>query len=180
MSDEIKSTAAAVTAALDALSPKPALPAATDASTASARLAMLTADEKWRDLYLAGGAAERREFAALTEMIAASDDKVGAILDGVEAAPLIAVTTGQDATPRALAAAAATLLDAGLTEAAIAQIIEGGKISQHERNLAEEFAARRHGDLEWRKRFLDGDREAQRESLLISALLSADVKEDAA
>jgi hypothetical protein len=73
-------------------------------------------------------------------------------------------------------AAVDQLRDAGFSAKAVEEMFNGKKATRAEHEMAKAFQKSRTSDPEWTRRLLSGDYEAQRELLLCSAVLSAEVE----
>ena len=164
------------TARLDAI--RPAAPAAaTPAAEASVKLKGLTADKAWSEKFFAGDVAARREFAELTTA-AANGDSTGEAIAGTAAAPgMIETTFGSDLNSRATVETVQLLREAGFTDATTEALFRGDKMNRQEVEMARRYQSMRHSDQSWVSRLLAGGWTEQRESMLLAAILSADVEE---
>jgi hypothetical protein len=158
----------------DAINPPAPLKPA-DAQDARARLDKLTADKSFADRLLAGGLAEKKEFEALIAAAAPGDDVGDAIANIQEPAPLFETTTAGQLNRRDLASVVDTFRDAGLSDGAIGEALNGGKVTHREVAATRALQTSRHGDAAWRARFLANDWSAVREQWLINTILTSEV-----
>jgi hypothetical protein len=93
---------------------------------------------------------------------------VGAIPDGwTESGPGAWLRDQVDAVP--------TLRDAGLSDEAIRQVLSDQKVSRREHDAVAKLHKRKMADPAWCARLLANDHETVRESLLMSAVLAAEI-----
>lgn len=161
-----------------AASPPPPL-APTTATDARRRLDALSGDKAWGKLFLSGDMTARREFADLSAMVAAGDDVADAI-DGKAPPPQFETTFGGEQPRRVVNEVIADMREAGLSDAAIGEAIRGDPISKQEVEQVRQMQRMRLGDPDWCKRLLAGDYAARREHILMSIVLTAPIKQEAA
>ena len=157
---EADAALARMTADHRAATAPPAPDKPTNAIEATARLKELTADPAWVREYTNGGIEQRREFAALTEQVAAGDP-LDAVMAGIEPSGLNVDLSGTRASPRDQIAAVAAWRGHGIGDKAIRQILSDLKPTIEEHNLAKYNNARRFADADWVARLLAGDPLAQ-------------------
>jgi hypothetical protein len=170
--------ATAALVAMDAeLHPPPPLKPA-DAQDARARLDKLSADKSFADRLFAGDIAARKEFDELVAASAAGDDVGDRIANIQEPAPLFETTSSQSGqmNRRDLASIVDTLRDAGLRDEVVAEALNGGKVTRAEYAAAKALQASRHGDADWRARFLAGNWAEVREQMLLNIVLTNEIK----
>jgi hypothetical protein len=143
------------------------------AAEARARLAGLTANEAWANLLMTGDAATRREYEALTRMVANGDATADAVANTPAGEPLIEVTSGPDGlTGHNLRSAVAALREDRFSDLAIQQVMDGTPQSASDVALAQERRARAMRDPAWVKSFLEGDQVAKADMTLWNAVLT--------
>lgn len=157
-----------------ALAPPPPPDKPANAVEASARLDVLKADKTWRENYLAGRVEERREFDALTQLVA-SGNQADFAMAGIK--PEGHIDGGPGAALRDQIAQVPIMRAAGISEGAIRQLLEDRKVSQQEYDAVKQLQTARHGDPDWVRKLLSGDHAAKRESLLMSIVLSSEIDE---
>jgi hypothetical protein len=162
--------------ALDTL--KPRSPAPPDKSPAAARerLAGLKSDDGFLSRYFSGELAAQREMQQLLN--SAGADRTERLLAGVTDPTRSDVLDGISA--HETVAEIGRLREAGIDDASIEQLLRGEPISKFEHAAITEMQRVLHGDADWVKRFLGGDREAVRQQKLITIALLSGHKSEAA
>jgi hypothetical protein len=154
--------------------------ASTAPPDARARLDALAADPNFLKKLEAGDVATKQEFKALTERVANAEpgDRLDAALRG-EVNPGLIETTSVDnpLTTRKLASAVEGLREAGISDDAIRQAINGGKDHPDVLRAVQELKARLFGDQTWVKRYLDGGALERKQATLIAIALNSGVAE---
>jgi hypothetical protein len=164
MSDGTAVAAATTTPATPAPPAAPAGPATSQ--QAAARLAELRETPEWGARILAQDPTAISEFHALSKLVAQSDP-IDIIMSG-EAAGL--PNSSRDGQPSLAATAREipALREAGISDGAIRELLEGRVPSAEEIDAVGRFRNLRHSSKEWVDRYLKGDAEARRESMLMS------------
>jgi hypothetical protein len=181
--------AAAATAALAAWKASmqttpPAQPQ--NAAEAGQRLDFLNRDPAWRNKFMAGDTAARREFDLLNAQVAAGDATELA-LAGVAPAASVDENSGSIVGERDLPAAVNHLRDRGFSDGHIREIMSGKLIADNGQPLteaeiservvnAERMQERLSRDAEWRRKYLSGDRDAAALMGAVSATLAVGKK----
>jgi hypothetical protein len=155
--------------------PAPAAPpAATPASfvEASTKLAALTADQAWRDRVLSGSdPAATKEFHELTSAVAAGGSDAEIAMSG-------ALPDLPDSQLRMMASTAEMLRDIGLRPEVILQTLEGHEVSKAEFDATAAYKSRMMKDPVFVKAFLSGEAEAGQKVMLMSIILSSNIKQE--
>jgi hypothetical protein len=159
----------------DASPPPPLVPAT--AADARARLDILSKDKGWADRLFAGDVTANREFKDLTALAGSADDTAEAIAGTTSPQPLFETTTGGQLPRRHVNEIVASMREAGLSDGAIGEALNGGKVTRAEMAAAKAFKNMRHGDAEWVKRFLAGSYAERRENMLLSIILTSEIKD---
>jgi hypothetical protein len=158
--------------------PPPASPSEVAAAQAREQLDAKYADAKWLEKFHAGDILARREFGKLTATIAGYGGNVEPFEPAEDDLPPVAVTSGPTAlTPRRLQNVVGELFAAGLDERSVEQIVDGERVTAKEYEAALQTRERLRNDPEWIRRLFAGGHEERRQHLLLSAILSADIKD---
>jgi hypothetical protein len=150
----------------------------TTATEARARLDHLVGDREWAKKLEAGDAEVNKEFHALTALAVdlRPADRLDAALRGEVSPGLIETTTADNPlTTRKLASAVEGLREAGISDDAIRQAINGGKDHPDVLRAVQELKAKLFGDAAWVKRYLDGGAVERRQATLIAIALNSEV-----
>jgi hypothetical protein len=127
-------------------------------------------DKSWGDKVLSQDAAALKEFHELSQM-ASQADAVDLIMSGqAESLP----NTGHNGQPSLAATAREipALREAGISDGAIRELLEGRESTADELSAVRKFQAMRHSDRSWVDRYLKGEFDAVREARLIASVLS--------
>jgi hypothetical protein len=149
---------------------QPAAP--TTAPEAAARLSTLTANPEWGQKYLAGDVATVKEFNDLTGLVANADTAAEALTGKF--------TSPSTADAHVLGVGIEQLRQVGLTDDVIKSVIDGAEVSQKEHDAVKRLLAQRQNDQGWCEKLLKGDSDTKREFTLMSVVLSAAIKQEAA
>ncbi|MGH7489406.1 MAG: hypothetical protein ACREMY_27970 [bacterium] len=178
--DPFTLTSAEATAALARMqlerSPPPPIAPAT-AADARARLDVLAKNKGWADRLFANDIEARREFAELSTLAAGADDVADTLAGTIPEQPIFETTVNGALPSRTVAEVVASMREAGLADASIEQALRGGKVTSAEVAAAKAFQNMRHGDAAWVNKFLAGDYSARREHMLLSVILSSEIKD---
>jgi hypothetical protein len=148
-----------------------------DAVAARARLDHLTADAAWRERFMQGDVATRREWQTLTEQIAAGDP-VDAVMAGVVPDNTqIDLSSGNAASYSDMAKAVPELRSIGLGDDVIRQVLTDQPVSRAEYSQVKNWHDRVLKDRAFTERYLSGDPEAMRLMTLASVVLSSEIAE---
>jgi hypothetical protein len=148
----------------------------TDSGQAKAHLETLSNDPQWRASFLRGDQSARNEFATLTARAAAGDPTTEALAGDLPPPGVMEITgsaVGGKIPSRTLAGEVDALRQAGVSDGAIAQLLDGYAMSPHEVEAVSRLKAMRLGDPEFVARYLKGGWSEVREMRLIAAVLSA-------
>jgi hypothetical protein len=162
MTDVTTATAAATT------TPAAPAPPATPSEAAS-RLAGLKEDQSWGAKVLAQDPGALSEFHTLSKL-AAQADPIDLIMSG-QAANLPNMSLDGKPSLATTAREIPALREAGISDGAIRELLEGRVPSAEEIDAVGRFRNLRHSSKEWVDRYLKGDAEARRESMLMSMVL---------
>ncbi len=162
-----------------AASPMPALVPVTP-TDASAQLDLLAKDKSFADALFSGDVAANNRFKELVTLASSADDVADAIAGRSPPVHEIQVTADGQLSRSVIDGTVSMLREAGVSDGAIAEALRGDKVSRAEFEAVRQFQRQRHGDADWRGRLLSGDYAATREFHLMSIVLSAGIKEDAA
>jgi hypothetical protein len=147
----------------------PPAPPSTPVEAAS-KLAELRADKGWGEKLLASDKDTLAEFRSLSKLAAQASD-VDRVMAGEKNLPDINIE-GRLSLAK-VAGEIPALKEAGISEGAIREMLEGRPSTPEEIDFATRFKAMRHSDEGWIKRYLSGQHEAVREARLISMILLA-------
>jgi hypothetical protein len=149
----------------------------TDVGQARAAIESLSSSSEWRERFFRGDPQARREFGELTAKVVAGDQTASALAgDPLPAADTVELTgsvLGGRIPARALASEVASLRSAGISDGAIAQLLDGHAMTPYEVEAVSRYKSLRLGDPEFTKRYLAGGWAERREMTLISMVLSA-------
>jgi hypothetical protein len=138
----------------------------------AAQLTRLTSSRSWAEQFFAGSVDARRQFAELTQQIANANPTDAVLADAAPVAPTQGeLTIGDEAPIAAQRSAVDFLREAGLNNETILQALTGEPVPAYERAFVQAFQAQCHGDEDWRRRFLSGGWEEQRQALLMAIAL---------
>jgi hypothetical protein len=151
--------------------------AATDARAAQAALNGLASNAEFANKLLAGDVAAVAEFHRLSGLAAQADATADAIAGIDTPTPTIEIVVGNELPAAATRAAVDQLRDAGFSPKAIEEMFNGKKASRADHEMAKAFQKSRMSDADWTRRLLSGDYTANRELLLCSAVLSAEIED---
>jgi hypothetical protein len=138
---------------VEAPAPAPQTPQASPEDPGT-KLRRLEADKGWRDRLDAGDSATRDEWKALIAAEAGADrsddPRLDGILSGETATPpsFESLTSGQLSTA-SLIEAVRQMKELGISDAAIKDAVNGGKISRAEYDMVRRFQAERESDRSW-------------------------------
>jgi hypothetical protein len=148
----------------------------TDSGQAKAHLETLSNDPAWRAAFLRGSPAARNEFATLTARAAAGDPATEALAGDLPPPGTMEITgsaVGGKIPARALASEVNALRQAGISDGAIQQLLDGYAMSPYEVEAVSRLKSMRLGDPAFVARYLAGSWAEVREMRLIAAVLSA-------
>jgi hypothetical protein len=145
--------------------------AAPSPALAAAKLEQLTKNQEWGARFLAGDVAAKKEFHDLTAQIATGDPTADALANRDNTA--IATTVDGELPPGVLRAAVADLQIRGLSDQAIAEIMNGKTFSHEEVRAAEQWRERATRDPVFRAALLRGDPDCGRQMLVANAIIAA-------
>jgi hypothetical protein len=141
-----------------------------NATDARRRMDVLIADREWGARFFAGHMAERKEFQALQDRIAAGDSVSiwGAAPPGSE----FDFSSEDKPSQHVLNETVKMYRDAGVGDGAIAQALKGTPESAEAVAAVRVFHNQKMSDPEWRTKLLSGDVTAKREFYLMSIVLA--------
>jgi hypothetical protein len=157
------------TASFHKPAPPPTLEQCRDGRDAQIRLSALTSDKDWIGRFLAGGAAEKSEFHALTAMVAAAADEGGYINVG-ELGENVVGEFGVRRTD--MIDAISDLSRDGIPPEGIEKILTGS-FSDEDVQVAEYELKKLTSNPEWRGRLLAGDAEAKHQFRAWNGVISS-------
>jgi hypothetical protein len=162
---------------IDAHPPAPLNP--TTPQDARRRLDELTSNKEWGARWVAGGIAEGKEYARLSELANQADEVKDAINNTTPESQSFSIetTTPGQLNRRDLASVIDTFRDSGLSDDSIAQALNGSKVSRAEYMAAKALKSARHGDAAWRQRWLNGGWAEGREQWLLNIVLSSEIED---
>jgi hypothetical protein len=161
--------------AAQAPAPPAEIKSAADAVVARAALSK---DPAFVQKYMTGDAGARRQMAALNALLAGADESLLA-RSGASPPEGYVKEPGVTAGWREMAAGAGALRELGISEAAIAQVLQDQPEARVFHDMARQRKAERMGDADWLKRYLTGEFAERKEMTLINIILSGGVKEAA-
>jgi hypothetical protein len=148
---------------------------------ARAKLDALTANKEWADRLVAGGVEERRQFKELTELASGTDDRLGNVLKGESAPPMIEIThDGNPLTTANLKTAVEDFRALGFDDVDVTAAINGDKATREFHDQVAQLKAHRMRDQEFVSRYLRGDPDAVLFMSYANLILSLDVVEASA
>jgi hypothetical protein len=157
------------TASFHKPAPPPTLEQCRDGRDAQVRLSAITSDKDWIARFLAGGAAEKAEFHALSEMVAAAADAGGYINVG-ELGENVVGEFGVRRTD--MIDAISDLKRDGIPPEGIERILTGS-FSDQDVQVAQYELNKLTSNSEWRGRLLSGDAEAKHQFRAWNAVIAS-------
>jgi hypothetical protein len=155
-----------------AAAPSAAPPTVPNFVEASARLASLTADQAWRDRVLSGAdPVATKEFHELTSAVAAGGSDAEIAMSG-------ALPDLPDSQLKTMAGTAELLRDIGLRPEVILQTLNNYEVSKAEFDATAAYKSRMMKDPTFVKAFLSGEAEAAQKVMLMSIILSSNIKSE--
>jgi hypothetical protein len=149
----------------------------TDVGMARAAIESLSSSSEWRQRFFSEDPQARREFSELTARVIAGDQTASALagdpLPPGDSVELTGSVLGGRIPARALASEVSALRSAGISDGAIAQLLDGHAMTPYEVEAVSRFKSMRLGDPEFVARYLKGGWSEVREMRLIAAVLSA-------
>jgi hypothetical protein len=142
-----------------------------NAGDARRRLDVLTKDREWGARFFAGHIAERKEFQALQEKIAAGDPAIGA---PPAAGGEFDFSSEDQPSRQVLNGTVQMLRDAGVGDGAISQALTGKAESAEAIAAVKVFRNQKMSDPEWTKRFLAGGMQEKKEWMLWSIVIAGE------
>jgi hypothetical protein len=166
--EEADAVMAEFSAGFHAPKPAPTLEQCRDGRDAQIRLSALTSDKDWIERFLAGGFAEKAEFHALTEMVAAAADEGGFINVGE-----VETVMGEFGVRRSdMIDSIGDLAKTGIPPEGIERIIVGSW-TDADVEFAERELARLQATPSWREALCAGDPTARHEMRAWSAIVGS-------
>jgi YD repeat-containing protein len=150
--------------------PAPEIP--TNASEATARLAQLQADPKWREAFLRGDGPRAKEFNALMQTIEKGDNPqvdhaiAGVLYDG----PF------QPSGHMQNIATAQMFRDLGIGDDVTREVLTDREVTQEEYDKVSRLKAERMRDNNWVKEYMAGNGPQRRDMMLMDIVLSSTIK----
>jgi hypothetical protein len=154
----------------------PPLEIPTNANEATARLAQLQADPKWREDFLSGTPRNAKEFSALMETIEKGDNPevdraiAGVLYDGPfqPSGHMLNIATAE------------MFRENGIGDDVIRETLTDKGVTQAEHDAVARLKAERMRDRDWIREFLAGNGKQKREAQLMDIVLSSTIKPGAA
>ena len=132
---------------------------------------------------LAGNGPEASEFRSLMEAKSGpptGEDRIAQIINGSIERPSFETVSDGELSIQNQISSAAWLKEAGISEGAIREVLEGRRCTRAEYDAAKQLGASRMKNAEWVKKLLAGDHDARRELLLLGIIKTAGYEEKAA
>jgi hypothetical protein len=144
------------------------------AAEAAARLDVLTANPEWTAKMLGGSGPQVKEFQELVaaKMAAPAGDRIDKIINGtIERTGFeVATEEGQQISTQDQVQSAAWLREAGISDGAIREVLEGRQFTREEYEASKRLSASRYGNADWVSKLLAGDHDARRELILMNII----------
>jgi hypothetical protein len=135
---------------------------------AATRLAERRADRSWGEKLISQDASTVAEFHALAKKASEGNDLDLMILAAPDMPDLNIDGT---LSPKKIAGEIGSLRESGLSDDVIKELLTGRTSTVAEVDAVKRFKAMRHSSKEWVDRYLAGDHDARRESMLMSMVL---------